>query len=147
MVSELVEAGQDLQNFCRRLLGHVRNLMVLKAGAADASALGIPDSLVPDLLEQAGFFSPEDLLQLFDSLVQTEVDLKHATQIRFQLEMGLIKLVEISRLRSLEELIADFTALVEGDRKSAAGPQSRAQTNPSPQGQYGTVPTTVSTKT
>lgn len=114
VVDELVVTGQDLQNFCRRLLGQFRNLMVLKAGASDPSILGIPESLLPDLQKQAALFSQEDLLRLFDSLLQTEVDLKYATQIRFELEMGLIKLAQIARLRSLEDLITEFTALVKG---------------------------------
>jgi DNA polymerase-3 subunit gamma/tau len=115
VIDDLVVAGHDLQNFCRRLLAQFRNLMVLKAGATEPSVLGVPQSLVPELRKQAELFSREDLMRLFDSLLQTEADLKYATQIRFQLEMGLIKLAQISRLRALEDVIADFTALVKGD--------------------------------
>ena len=115
VIDDLVAAGHDLQNFCRRLLAQFRNLMVLKAGVTEPSVLGVPQSLVPELRKQAELFSREDLMRQFDSLLQTEADLKHATQMRFQLEMGLIKLAQISRLRALEDLIADFTALVQGD--------------------------------
>jgi PAS domain-containing protein len=87
VVAELDETGQDFQNFCRRLLGHFRNLMVLKAGVLDTSVLGVPESLIPDLREQADRFSREDLLRLFEALLKIETDLKYATQIRFQLEM------------------------------------------------------------
>lgn len=119
IVGELAQAGQDLQNFCRCLLGHFRGLMVLKTGVSDCSVLGIPESMLPDLTEQAGLFSREDLLRLFDVLLKVEADLKHATQTRFQLEMGLIELAQIPRMRSLEELIADFARLVEGGAPSA----------------------------
>src|SRR5438034_2494002 len=119
VVRSLVEAGQDLQNFTRRLLGHFRNLMILKSGVTDLPALGIPESLAPELREQSELFSREDLLRLFDALLQTETDLKYATQIRFQLEMGLIKLAEISRLRPFEDLVADFTALVKSEAPSS----------------------------
>jgi DNA polymerase-3 subunit gamma/tau len=118
IVSDLVQAGQDLQNFCRCLLGHFRDLMVLKTGVSDCSVLGIPESMLPDLTEQAGLFSREDLLRLFDVLLKVEADLRHATQTRFQLEMGLIELAQIPRMHSLEELIADFTRLVEGGEQS-----------------------------
>ncbi len=114
IVADLAEAGQDLQNFCRRLLGQFRNLMVLKAGVSDPGLLGVPESLIPDLHQQAELFSREDLLRLFDAFLKVEADLKHATQVRFELEMGLIELAQISRLRALEDLIADFTSLVEG---------------------------------
>jgi DNA polymerase-3 subunit gamma/tau len=115
VVAGQVESDRDLQNFCRRLLAHFRNLMVIKTGVASPSFLGIPESLLPDLKEQAGLFSPEDLLRLFDALVRMEADLKHATETRFHLEMGLLELAQISRLRSLEDLIADFNRMVKGE--------------------------------
>jgi DNA polymerase-3 subunit gamma/tau len=114
IVGELAVAGQDLQNFCRCLLSQLRDLMVLKAGVSESAVLGVPESMLPELTEQAGLFSREDLLRLFDALLKVEADLKHATQTRFQLEMGLIELAQIPKMRSLEELIADFTQLVEG---------------------------------
>ncbi len=113
-VSELTAAGQDLQNFCRSLLGQFRDLMVLKSGVSDPFVLGVPESLLPDLTQQAGLFSREDLLRLFDALLKVEADLRHAIQTRFQLEMGLIELAQIPRMRALEEVIADFTRLVGG---------------------------------
>jgi DNA polymerase-3 subunit gamma/tau len=126
VVGELVAAGQDLQNFCRCLLGQLRDLMVLKAGVSDAAVLGVPESLLPELTEQAGLFSREDLLRLFDALLKVEADLRHATQTRFQLEMGLIEIAQIPKMRSLEELVADFTRFVKG-----SGPQGSSGVRPS----------------
>jgi DNA polymerase-3 subunit gamma/tau len=113
-VEELVAAGQDLQGFCRRLLGQFRNLMVLKARIADTALLGVPETLLPDLKEQAALFSKEDLLRLFEALLKTDTSMKYATQIRFQLEMGLIELAHVAKMRSLEELISEFSSLSEG---------------------------------
>ena len=36
--------------------------------------------------------------------------MRYASQLRFQLEMGLIELAHISRLRPIEDLIAEFSA-------------------------------------
>jgi DNA polymerase III gamma/tau subunit len=120
IVADLVEAGQDLNNFCRRLSGQFRNLMVLKAGIADPALLGIPESILPDLREQADLFSREDLLRLFDAFQKIETGMRYATQVRFQLEMGLIELAHVAKLRPMEDLIAEFSAATEGDlqRKS-----------------------------
>jgi DNA polymerase III subunit gamma/tau len=115
IVADQVEAGQDLNNFCRRLSGQFRNLMVLKAGITDTALLGIPESLLPDLRQQADLFSREDLLRVFDAFQKIETGMKYATQIRFQLEMGLIELAHISRLRSLEDLIAEFKTMAGGE--------------------------------
>jgi DNA polymerase III subunit gamma/tau len=115
IVSELVAAGQDLRNFCRRLLAHCRNLMVLKAGVTDNSILGVPEALIGSLRAQAELFSREDLLRIFDALFRLEGDLKDASQVRFQTEMGLMELAHIARLRSLEDLIEEVRRLATGE--------------------------------
>jgi DNA polymerase-3 subunit gamma/tau len=129
IVEDLVESGQDLHNFCRRFSGQLRNLMVLKAGIADPALLGIPESLLPDLREQANLFSREDLLRLFDAFQKIESGLKYSTQVRFQLEMGLIELAHISKLRPLEEIIGEFTSIAEG---SSPPPSEMAPGLPAP---------------
>jgi DNA polymerase-3 subunit gamma/tau len=122
VVSSLVEAGQDLPNFWRRLLGHFRNLMVVKTGISDPGIVGVPETLLPRMRAQADLFSREDLLRLYDSLFKIEGELKYASQVRFQVEMGLIELTQISRLRSLEELIEEFQKLASGDPDSGPHP-------------------------
>jgi DNA polymerase III subunit gamma/tau len=126
VVADLVEVGQDLTNFCRRLSGQFRNLMVLKAGIADPALLGIPESLLPELRAQADLFSREDLLRLFDAFQKIETGMRYATQVRFQLEMGLIELAHIAKLRPIEELIAEFSgdaaAYAEGESPREAAP-------------------------
>jgi DNA polymerase III subunit gamma/tau len=114
VIGELVEAGQDLNNFCRRLSGQFRNLMVLNAGISDTALLGVPESLLPNLREQCDLFSREDLLRLFEAFQRIETGMKYATQVRFQLEMGLIELAQVTHLRPLEDLIAEFAAMAEG---------------------------------
>jgi len=132
IVADLAESGQDLSNFCRRLLTQFRNLMVLKAGVSDPGLLGIPESRIPELQEQAALFSKEDLLRLFDALLKIEADVKHAAQVRFELEMGLIELAHISRLRSLEDLIADVSALLEGTAPAQKPPAAALPAQPRP---------------
>jgi DNA polymerase-3 subunit gamma/tau len=124
IVADLVETGQDLTNFCRRLSGQFRNLMVLKAGIADTALLGIPESLLPELREQAELFSREDLLRLFDAFQKIETGMKYATQVRFQLEMGLIEIAQIAKLRSLEELVSEFSAMTPGGSTPSPGSSS-----------------------
>ena len=114
MVSGLVEEGHDLQNFCESLLGRLRNLMVVKTGVSEVSILGIPQSLVPELEKQAELFSREDLIRIFDALLKVRTELKYSVNARFQLEMGLIEVSQIARMRALEDLIADFASLVQG---------------------------------
>jgi DNA polymerase-3 subunit gamma/tau len=123
IVGDLVESGQDLHNFCRRFSGQLRNLMVLKAGISDPALLGVPESLLPELTEQAQLFSREDLLRLFESFQKIENGMKYATQVRFHLEMGLIELAHLSQLRPLEEIIAEFSSFEESG--NPGGPDVR----------------------
>jgi DNA polymerase-3 subunit gamma/tau len=127
IVASLVAGGQDLQNFCRRLLSHFRNLMVLKTGVSDPSIIGMPESQVAQAREQAELFSREELLRTFDALLKVEYDLKQATQIRFQLEMGLIEVAQLPRLKALEDLIGDFTRLVQGEPVAPASGAAAGQ--------------------
>lgn len=132
IVAELVEGGQDLNNFCRRLSAHFRNMMVLKTGIEEPSLLGIPESVLPDLRVQAELFSREDLLRLFDAFQKVEAGMKYANQVRFQLEMGLVELAHVARLRPLEELVAEFSQMAGGPvSERAPGTQTRAA-QPSP---------------
>jgi len=127
-VAELVESGQDLQGFCRRLIGQFRNLMVLKAGVKDPGFLGIPESLLADLEEQAVLFSKEDLIRLFEALLKTDNSMKHTTQMRFQLEMGLVELAHVAKLRSLEDLISEFSSFEDSD--APVPPAGRSNSGP-----------------
>jgi len=132
-VGELVEAGQDLKGFCRTLLSQFRHLVVLKAGIADPALLGIPETLLPDLRDQAALFSKEDLLRLFETILKIDSSMRNATQIRFLLEMGLIELAYVARLKSIEDLIAEFSSLSDDSEltQSRNSPDMNIATAPS----------------
>ena len=132
VVAGLTEAGQDLNNFCRRLSWQFRNLMVLKAGVNDTALLGVPESLLPELREQAELFSREELIRLFDTFQKIETGMKYATQVRFQLEMGLIELAHAARLRPIEDLIAEFSSFADDGSKSGSGSGSGSASGSGP---------------
>ena len=144
-VADLVEAGQDLNNFCRRLSGHFRNLVVLKSGVTDTALLGVPESLLPELRAQAELFSREDLIRLFDTFQKIETAMKFATQVRFQLEMGLIELAHVARLRPIEDLIAEFSGFA-GDGPEVRNSQQQRADLPTPAGAARFSPTQPSSK-
>jgi DNA polymerase III gamma/tau subunit len=101
--------------------------MVLKAGVTDTALLGVPESLLPELRAQAGLFSREDLIRLFDTFQKIETAMKFAAQVRFQLEMGLIELAHVARLRPIEELIAEFSGFApDGAGVRPSGSQNAA---------------------
>ncbi|MDQ3820717.1 MAG: DNA polymerase III subunit gamma/tau, partial [Acidobacteriota bacterium] len=120
VVNDLVMRGHDLRNFCRDLLGHVRNLLVAKIYGDGAEALGAAASDRRELVRQAGSFSESDLVRFFHSLTETENNLRAAAHPRYQLEVGLVKLIEMRRVVSLSGLIERLNALEESLRTGVA---------------------------
>ena len=115
VVDDVVMRGHDLRNFCRDLLAHFRDLLVSKV--SDSQELlesAICDA--PELKRQSELFSEADLVRFFHSLAETETLLKTAAHPRYQLEVGLVKLMEMRRLEPLNELISRLAALEESMR-------------------------------
>ena len=111
VVEDLNSRGQDLRNFCRDLMSHFRDLLVAKL-APDAEELF--DSAVlsrEELSKQTQDFTEADLIRFFNSLSQTETEIRTATQPRYALEIGLVKLIEMRRVGSIEKIFERLAAL------------------------------------
>jgi DNA polymerase-3 subunit gamma/tau len=111
VVEDLVERGQDLRNFCRDLLTFVRDLLVVKI-AGDSEDLLESAILNPDeLKEQSSPFIETDLIRFFNSIAETESKMRDATEPRYLLEIGLIKLIEMRKLAPVEDIISRLSGL------------------------------------
>ena len=119
VVDDVVMRGHDLRSFCRDLLAHFRDLLVSKvSGSEELLESAICDR--DELGRQAALFSEADLVRFFHSLAETETLLKTAAHPRYQLEIGLVKLMEMRRLESLNQLLERLTALEESVRTGKA---------------------------
>ena len=119
VVEEVVMRGHDLRNFSRDLLAHFRDLLVTKVSGSEE----LLESAVCDreeLRRQADLFSESDLVRFFHSLAETETKLSTAAQPRYQLEVGLVKLMEMRRLEPITQLLERLTALEESLRTGNA---------------------------
>ncbi len=111
VVDDLIARGHDLRNFCRDLMAFVRDLLVYKI-AGDAHGLLDTAILAADEMhEHSAPFLEADLIRFFNSLADTETALRDAAEPRFVLEVGLVKLAEMSRVTSIEELIRKVSGL------------------------------------
>ena len=109
-VDDIVMRGHDLRNFCRDLLAHFRDLLVTKVSGNEElleSAVCEP----AELKRQAALFSESDLVRFFHSLAETETKLRAATQPRYQLEIGIVKLMELRGVETIGEIIQRISAL------------------------------------
>lgn len=115
VIDNVVMRGQDLRNFCRDLLAHLRDLLVTKVSGSEE----LLDSAIctrAELERQAAFFSESDLVRFFHSLAETETKLSKSTHPRYQLEVGLVKLMEMRRLEPMSLLLERMSALEESLR-------------------------------
>jgi len=110
IIDDLVMRGHNLRNFCRDVLSHLRDLLIVKV-SGDPKLLDSSAASAAALQEQAKLFSESDLVRFFHSLAETESTLKDAANPRYQVEVGLVKLMEMRRLAPLGDLVARIAAI------------------------------------
>lgn len=119
VVDELISRGQDLRNFSRDLLSFFRDLLVFKLAGDAENLLDTAILSREEMQKHAVMFSESDLIRFFNSLSETETKLKEATQTRYVLEIGLVKLIEMRRVAPIEKLLERIvkleTALANGN--------------------------------
>jgi len=110
IVDDVVMRGHNLRNFLRDLMAHLRDLLVVKV-SGDAKILDSAPGNSDALKQQADQFSESDLVRFFHALAETETTLKEAANPRYQVEVALVKLMEMRRLASLNELVQRIAVL------------------------------------
>jgi DNA polymerase-3 subunit gamma/tau len=141
VVDDIVMRGHDLRNFCRDLLAHFRDLLVTKV-AANEELLELAVCSPEELKRQASLFSESDLVRFFHSLTETETKLRTATQPRYQLEIGIVKLMELRGVETIGEILTRLAALESGQPAAASNrtPSSSGSAPVSSSGSRGSKP-------
>ncbi|HEX6187177.1 MAG TPA: DNA polymerase III subunit gamma/tau [Pyrinomonadaceae bacterium] len=128
IVDDIVMRGHNLRNFCREVLAHLRDLLVVKV-SADPRILDSASTHAAALKQQTEQFSESDLVRFFHSLAETESTLKDAANPRYQVEVGLVKLMEMRRLAPLGDLVERIAAL-EAALRTGQAPTGKASLRP-----------------
>ena len=136
VVDTVVSRGYDLRTLCKELMTHLRAILVVKLAGFEAELVQMPESEAETLSRLGEVFSEQDLVRFFSLLTKTEQDIRTSTQPRFQLEIGLMKLVQARRLYLLEEAldkIADLSTRlgVAGAPPPGSPSTTRATSKPS----------------
>lgn len=111
VVDDLIGRGQDLRNFARDLLSFFRDLLIFKMAGDAENLLDTAVLSHDELRENSAPFSESDLIRFFNSLSETESKLREATQPRYVLEIGLVKLVEMRRVVPIEKILERLAKL------------------------------------
>lgn len=132
VVDELISRGHDLRAFCRDLLAFTRDLLVTKIAGHNELLLETAALPIDELEKFAQHFSESDLVRCFNSLAETELKLRDATQSRYVLEVGLVKLAEMRRVVAIEGIVERLvrleSALGNAESDRAEAPTSEKKT-------------------
>jgi DNA polymerase III subunit gamma/tau len=130
LVHRFQKEGRNLQHFCRETIRHFRNLLVAKVCGADSELIAATPEQRPELARAAALFSEEDLTRYFQILLDTDDDLRRKPDPRIHLEMGLLRMVNASRLAPLEKVLSQLngegTARASTSHSAAATPSRSA---------------------
>ncbi|MEK6303265.1 MAG: DNA polymerase III subunit gamma/tau [Acidobacteriota bacterium] len=132
IVDTVVSRGYDLRNFCKELMTHMRAMLVVKLAGFDAELVQMPESEAEALTRLGESFSEQDLVRFFSLLTKTEQDIRTSTQPRFQLEIGLMKLVQARRLYLLEDALSKMSEISTRLGVSGASPATAPPSTHSP---------------
>ena len=114
VVDDLIARGHDLRNFCRDVLSLFRDLLVFKV-AGDESRLFETAVFSADRMRELSVpFTESDLLRFFNSLCETEASLREAAHPRYVIEVGLIKLIEMRSVSTMESIMERLNAMTAG---------------------------------
>ena len=108
VVDDLFRQGRHPQHFCGELTRYFRNLMVMKAAGADSRLVTAGEQERQRAGAWLDRFSGEDLTRYVQLLLTLYQDLQHASQSRFLLEVGLLKLVYAGRLQAIEKVLGNL---------------------------------------
>jgi DNA polymerase III subunit gamma/tau len=118
LVHTFQKEGRNLQHFCREAIRHMRNILIARVCGADSELIAATPDQRPALEKAASLFSEEDLTRFFQILLQTDDDLRRKPDPRVHLEMGLLRLINASRLAPLEELLAELKSSAPAGRNA-----------------------------
>ena len=106
IVDRLLVEGQSAQHFAKQMLRFLRNVLVSKVAGNDSPVLQISLDERARVARVAERFGEEDLSRFMQIMLRTHSELGYKQEQRFNLELGLLKLVYAQRLLPLEELLS-----------------------------------------
>jgi DNA polymerase III subunit gamma/tau len=132
LVDEIVGRGYDLRNFCRETMTHIRAILVTKVSGFDPELVQLPAGEGEALVRLAELFSEQDLIRFFSILTKTEQDIRASSQPRFQLEIGLLKLLQARRLYLLEDALKHMSDIASQLGGASGGISSKGSSGTPP---------------
>jgi DNA polymerase III subunit gamma/tau len=129
-VAKLAEAGVDVTEFVKSLIGHFRDMFVIATVRDAAGIVDQTDENLAKLSAQAAEFGRERLARLLDVLGQLSSDLRWSGDSRLALEVALVRMARPQGDLTLEALEERIVALEAGSPVSGRSSAPGAPTAP-----------------
>ncbi len=97
VAGELIDSGKDARQLLTALQGHLRDLMLISAGAKQTAAEELGADRLALLSPQAALFDPVTLLAMMGVLSSAEREIRFTNQHRWLLEGSLLRLLTVSK--------------------------------------------------
>ena len=111
IVDNINAFGYDIRRFCRELLEHLRNLMVVKIGGDPKQLTDLQGKEIEDLVVQSEEFSLEQIQLLFNILLKSEEEISRSIFPKLIMEVALVKMATLRPLVPLEEIMDKLNTL------------------------------------
>ncbi len=111
IVDDIYTSGHDIRRFCRELLEHLRDLMVVKIGGDPKQLTDLQGKEIEDLVSQSEEFSLEQIHRLFTILLKSEEDISRSTFPKVIMELALVKMATLRPLVPLDEIMDKLNEL------------------------------------
>jgi len=110
LTEKVIDSGYDLRTFHKRLVGHFRDLLIVRTMSKPAELLHLAESDLAAFRAEAGKAGEEDLLRILQALQDGEPALKYSTQPQIAFETLLVKLCHFPKLVELKDILAGMEA-------------------------------------
>jgi DNA polymerase-3 subunit gamma/tau len=111
IVDNIYVFGYDIRRFCREILEHLRNLMVVKIGGDPKQFTDLQGKEIEDLIAQSEKFSLEQIQLLFNILLKSEEEISRSSIPKLIMEVALVKMATLRPLVPLEEIMDKLNTL------------------------------------
>lgn len=108
-VHQHAESGKDLSRLFADLIGHFRNVLVMKVDPK-AAAGDVHAEVRASIREQAALIDTQRILKLIDLLAETDARMKWAANKKLHFEIGVIKAIQAVSEPNLDDVIALVTS-------------------------------------
>ncbi|MCU0607980.1 MAG: DNA polymerase III subunit gamma/tau [Candidatus Edwardsbacteria bacterium] len=105
LVAEVAASGYDLQEFTVGWLDHLRLLLLIAGGAADAGLSGMPAELRDRYLAQGKAWDGRDLSRIIRVLIDCESAMRRSSQARLLLEVTGVRLCAMDATVAIEDVL------------------------------------------